>query len=138
MSKYYVILDGDENRKYETNLKRDAINYCRKAIEEQQAKVAELYTEGKSFPEFYRPKPRRTIRHTRPHLIKNGANQLCFEWKANNKTRNDYAIYNIEKNELLIADKKVDKHPKFKDVDKFESFVSRYFADGKDGYDPGI
>lgn len=71
----------------------------------------------------------------RPHLIKNEEGCICADLASyKNAERDTSARYNFDKNILVIAGKVIEKHPKFKNIDKFEDWVARFFADGKDGY----
>ena len=76
-----------------------------------------------------------THRLKRPHLIKDEEGCICADLASyKNAERDTSARYNFDKNILVIADKVIEKHPKFKNIDKFEEWVVRFFADGKDGY----
>ena len=70
------------------------------------------------------------IKH--PRLEKNEQGHIVFHTPSQNKARNTDCLYDTETNELWMADKKVEKHPKFKDIVQFENWCNKYYANGKD------
>lgn len=71
-----------------------------------------------------------SIKH--PTLKKNEQGHLIFYTPSQNKERNTECLYDIETNELWMAGKKEEKHPKFKDIAQFEKWCNIYYATGKD------
>lgn len=61
--------------------------------------------------------------------------ELVFLMKSQTKERNTECIYYPYNNTLYIAGKLIEKHPKFKDVVKFENWCNVFFAEGRDEYD---
>ena len=138
MAKYYVTVDGSENRIYETDKMNEAIKVAKTEVEKPGVKKTYVHKEGDTtFTRSYTPKPYTNPRLTHPHLIKDEEGCICADWPSPKKSARDLsARYNFEKNVLVIAGKTIEKHPKFKDIEKFEGWVRCYFAQCKDGYNP--
>lgn len=66
------------------------------------------------------------IKH--PQLIKDEQGRLAFHCKSQCKERNTESLYIIETNELFMAGKMVNKHPKFKDIVQFENWCNVYWT----------
>ena len=136
MAKYYVTVDGSENRIYESDKMNEAIKVAKAEVEKPRIKKAYVHKEGDStFTRSYTPKPYTAHRVKHAHLIKDEQGRICGDMKSQNKQRDTSARYCFEDNTLVIAGKTIEKHPKFKNIEKFEDWVNCYFADGKDGYD---
>lgn len=66
------------------------------------------------------------IKH--PRLEQNEAGQLVFFCPTQHKERNTESLYNIKTNELFMAGQLIETHPKFKNIDQFEDWCNRYWA----------
>ena len=136
MAKYYVTLSGCQERIYESDKLNDCIRKAKQIVDEE-GKGTYVRTEGKVDFRSYSVKPYSSPRMKHPRLIKDDEGCICAEipsYKHND--RDTSARYNFEKNILVIAGKTIEKHPKFKNIDKFDDWVNTYFAKGKDGYKP--
>lgn len=136
MAKYYVTADGSENRIYESDKLNDSIRFAKKEIEKPAVKKTYVHKEGdKTFTRSYTAKPYSSPRIKHAHLIKDEQGRICADLKSQNKQRDTSASYCFEDNTLVVAGKFIEKHPKFTNIDKFENWVNRYFADGMDEID---
>lgn len=136
MAKYYVTYSGEHARLYESDKLNDCIRKA-KEIVDKQGKNTYVRTEGKTEFRSYSVKPYTNPRIKHPRLIKDDEGCICAVIPSyKNNARDTSACYNFDKNILVIAGNTVEKHPKFKNIDKFEDWVNSWFANGKDGYNP--
>ncbi len=136
MAKYYVTYSGCQERIYESDKLNDCIRKAKQIVDEE-GKDTYVRTEGKAEFRSYSVKTYSSPRMKHPRLIKDDEGCICADIPSyKNNGRDTSARYNFDKNILVIAGKTIEKHPKFKNIDKFENWVSTYFAQGKDGYDP--
>lgn len=136
MAKYYVTYSGCQERIYESDKLNECIRKAKQIVEEE-SKETYVRTEGKAEFRSYSVKPYTSPRMKHPKLIKDDEGCICADIPSyKNNGRDTSARYNFDKNILVIAGNIIEKHPKFKNIDKFENWVSTYFAQGKDGYDP--
>lgn len=136
MAKYYVTYSGCQERIYEFDKLNDCIRKAKQIVDEE-GKDTYVRTEGKAEFRSYSVKTYSSPRMKHPRLIKDDEGCICADIPSyKNNGRDTSARYNFDKNILVIAGKTIEKHPKFKNIDKFENWVSTYFAQGKDGYDP--
>ena len=136
MAKYYVTYSGCQERIYESDKINDCIRKAKQIVDEE-GKGTYVRTEGKAEFRSYSVKTYSSPRMKHPRLIKDDEGCICADIPSyKNNGRDTSARYNFDKNILVIAGKIIEKHPKFKNIDKFENWVSTYFAQGKDGYDP--
>lgn len=136
MAKYYVTYSGCQERIYEADKLNDCIRKAKQIVDEE-GKDTYVRTEGKAEFRSYSVKTYSSPRMKHPRLIKDDEDCICADIPSyKNNGRDTSARYNFDKNILVIAGKIIEKHPKFKNIDKFENWVSTYFAQGKDGYDP--
>lgn len=63
-----------------------------------------------------------------PRLEKNKIGQLIFYTPTQYSGRNTESIYVIETNTLTMAGIIVNKHPKFSNIEQFENWCNRYWA----------
>ena len=136
MAKYYVTYSGCQERIYESDKINDCIRKAKQIVDEE-GKGTYVRTEGKAEFRSYSVKPYSSPRMKHPRLIKDDEGCICADIPSyKNNGRDTSARYNFDKNILVIAGKTIDKHPKFKNIGKFEDWVNTYFAKGKDGYNP--
>lgn len=135
MARHFVTYDNlSRERIFESDRISDCIRKA-KEIVEKEGKDAYVRTEGKIACRTYKVKPYTPPRLKHPRLIKDEEGCICADLPSyKNKGRDTSARYNFDRNILVVAGKVIDKHPKFKDIDKFEGWITRYFAEGKDGY----
>ena len=134
MAKYYVTYSGCQERIYEADKINDCIRKAKQIVEEE-GKCTYVRTEGKAEFRSYSVKTYSNPRMKHPRLIKDDEGCICADMPSyKNNGRDTSARYNFEKNILVIAGKTIEKHPKFKNIDKFDDWVNTYFAKGKDGY----
>ena len=136
MAKYYVTYSGCQERIYEADKLNDCIRKAKQIVDEE-GKDTYVRTEGKAEFRSYSVKTYSSPRMKHPRLVKDDEGCICADipsYKNNGRDTSDR--YNFDKDFLVIAGKTIEKHPKFKNIDKFENWVSTYFAQGKDGYDP--
>lgn len=135
MARHFVTYNSlSRERIFESDRISDCIRKA-KEIVEKEGKDAYVRTEGKIACRTYKVKPYTPPRLKHPRLIKDEEDCICADLPSyKNKGRDTSARYNFDRNILVVAGKVIDKHPKFKDIDKFEGWVFRYFAEGKDGY----
>lgn len=140
MAKYYVTYKDSEVRIYESDKLNDAIKAAKTELDKPGCKGTYIYKAGQAgLYRSYSPQPYTAPRQIHPRLIKDDDGCICADWPSRKGAlRDTSARYNFDRNILVIAGKTIDKHPKFKDVDKFETWVGRYFAEGKDGFDPDM
>ena len=137
MAKYYVAINTVENRICETDKLNDAIRTAKAELDKPGVKESFVLKEGdKHFTRNYTSKPYTSPRLKHAQLVKDENGKICADMKSQNKQRDTSARYCFEDNILVIAGKLIEKHPKFKNIDKFEDWVNRYIAEGKDGYNP--
>ena len=137
MAKYYVTAKTPDNRIAEYDKLNDAIKAAKAELEKPDIKKTYVRKEGdKTFMRSYEHKPYTTVRMKHAHLIKDEQGRICAEIKSQNKQRDTSARYCFEDNTLVIAGKIIEKHPKFKNIDKFEGWINCFFAKGKDGFAP--
>ena len=136
MAKYYVTYSGCQERIYEADKLNDCIRKAKQIVDEE-GKDTYVRTEGKAEFRSYSVKTYSSPRMKHPRLVKDDEGCICADIQSyKNNGRDTSARYNFDKDILVIAGKTIEKHPKFKNIDKFENWVSTYFAQGKDGYDP--
>ena len=136
MAKYYVTYSGCQERIYESDKINDCIRKAKQIVDDE-GKGTYVRTEGKAEFRSYGVKPYSSPRMKQPRLIKDDEGCICADIPSyKNNRRDTSAQYNFDKNILVIAGKTIEKHPKFKNIGKFEDWVNTYFAKGKDGYDP--
>lgn len=136
MAKYYVTYSGCQERIYESDKLNECIRKAKQIVDEE-GKGTYVRTEGKADFRSYSVKTYTSPRMKHPRLIKDDEGCICADIPSyKNNGRDTSARYNFDKNILVIAGNIIEKHPKFKNIDKFENWVSTYFAQGKDGYDP--
>ena len=135
MKKHYVTYSGCQERIYESDKINDCIRKA-KEIVEKEGKSTYVRTEGKAGWRAYDVKPYSSPRMKHPKLIKDEEGCICADLASYKGNRDTSARYNFDKNILVIAGKHIEKHPKFKNIDKFEDWVNSYFAKNKDGYNP--
>lgn len=136
MAKYYVTYSGCQERIYEADKLNDCIRKAKQIVDEE-GKDTYVRTEGKAEFRSYSVKTYSSPRMKHPRLVKDDEGCICADIPSyKNNGRDTSARYNFDKDILVIAGKTIEKHPKFKNIDKFENWVSTYFAQGKDGYDP--
>lgn len=134
MKKYYVTYSGELDRIYESDKLNDCIRKA-KEIVEKEGKNTYVRTEGKTGFRSYSVKPYTAPRMKHPRLMKDDDGCICAYMPSyKNNDRDTSACYNFDKNILVIAGRTIVKHPKFKDIDKFEDWVNSWFGKGKDGY----
>lgn len=135
MAKHFVTYNNlSRERIYESDKIGDCIRKA-KEIVEKEGKDAYVRTEGKIACQSYKVKPYSSPRMKHPQLIKDEEGCICADLASyKNNQRDTSARYNFDKNILIVGGKTIEKHPKFKDINKFEEWVNRYFALGKDGY----
>ena len=136
MAKYYVTYSGCQERIYESDKLNECIRKAKQIVDEE-GKDTYFRTEGKAEFRSYSVKTKTSPRMKHPRLVKDDEGCICADIPSyKNNGRDTSARYNFDKDILVIAGKTIEKHPKFKNIDKFENWVSTYFAQGKDGYDP--
>lgn len=134
MAKHYVTYGVCKERIYEADKINDCIRKA-KEIAEKEGKETYVRTEGKLNFRAYSPKVYTRTRQKYPRLIKDEDGCICADLPSQKKGgRDTSARYNFDRDILVVAGKTIDKHPKFKNIDRFEDWVNRYFADGLDGY----
>ena len=134
MAKHYVTYNNlSRERIYESDKINDCIRKA-KEIVEKEGKNTYVLTEGKLTCRAYKVKPYTSPRMKHPKTIKDEEGCICADLVSYKGNRDTSARYNFDKNILVIAGKTIEKHPRFKDIGKFENWVGRYFAEGKDGY----
>lgn len=73
-------------------------------------------------------------RSRKPFLIRDPERGIEYHWLSTHPVRNDSASYNVDSQQLVVAGVTVQEHPVFTSAKKFENFVRKYLADGKDGW----
>lgn len=138
MAKYYVTYKDSDTKVFESDKLNDAIKVAKAELDKPGCKGTYIYKEGhRGFYRSYSTKPYSSPRQTHPKLIKDEDGCICADWQGRKgQVRDVSARYNFDRNILVIAGKTIEKHPKFKNIDKFENWVASYFAQGKDGFDP--
>lgn len=135
MAKYYVTYDGSDSRIYESDRLNDCIRKAKTVVEDERRNTC-VRTEGQHSFRSYSVKPVAAVRLKHPRLIKDEHGCICADLPGSkNRMRDTSARYNFDRDILVIAGRVVEKHPKFRNIDKFERWVACYFADGRDGFD---
>lgn len=135
MAKYYVTANSLDNRIYEFDKLNDAIKAAKNELNKSGIRKTYVKKEGdNTFTRSYTHETCTPVRIKHPQLIKDDNGKICADLKSQNKHRDTSARYCFEDNTLVVGGKLVEKHPKFANIDKFEDWVMRYFAEGKDGY----
>lgn len=133
---YYVTKNVYDEIIYEAEKLNDAIKAAKDALNNPGVSKTYVFKTGeKNYIRSYVPKPYTNIRLKHAQLIKDDQGRICADMKSQNKSRDTSARYCFEDNTLVIAGKLIEKHPKFKNIEKFEEWVSKYLAESKDGFD---
>ena len=128
--------NGYDEKIYEAEKLNDAIKAAKDALNNPGVSKTYVFKTGeKNYIRSYVPKPCTDVRIKHAQLIKDDQGRICADMKSQNKSRDTSARYCFEDNTLVIAGKLIKKHPKFKNIEKFEGWVMKYFVEGCDGPD---